>query len=74
MKTEKAISRFLNNLKRRAKRPAKGKDYQCVGGPYDGKFINLTTDRTMTFRVNKVKGYYVCSTWKGRTVQWFPMQ
>ena len=76
MKTdsEKAVGRFLSSLKRRAKRPTTGREYLCEGGPYDGKHIFLTRDQTLTFRVNKAKGYYVCSTCRGKTIQWFPMQ
>ena len=71
---EKAIRRFNTNLKRLAKRPEKGKEYLCIGGHYNGKHLFLTTDKTLTFRVNNTKGYYVCTTYRGNDLNWFPMQ
>lgn len=61
MKTEqeKAIKNFMSGLRRRAKRPEKGHQYKCVGGPFDGKNIQLTIHQTMTFRVRDTKGYYI---------------
>ena len=73
MKTEqdKAIRNFMAGLRRRAKRPEKGHQYECVGGPFDGKTIQLTIHQTMTFRVRDMKGYYIASIDKA---QWHSLQ
>jgi len=73
MKTEqeKAIARFMSGLRRRAKRPAKGHDYECVGGPFDGKTIHLTIYQTMIFRVRDTKGYYTAGR---NTAEWHSLQ
>jgi hypothetical protein len=70
----KKIKNFKSDLRRRAKRPAPSKEYVCHGGPYDGETIQLTTDKTLIFRVKDQKGYYVCSIWNGKRVEWFPIQ
>ena len=73
MKTEheKAISKFMVGLSRRAKRPENGHQYECVGGPFDGKTIQLTIHQTMTFRVRDMKGYYIAGIDKA---QWHSLQ
>jgi len=61
----------MDNLKHE-----KPREFKCYGGPFDGKYISLTSDKTLIFRVKEYKGYYACSTafYTGKRVDWFPLQ
>ena len=71
---KRKIKNFQAGLRRRARRPAISKNYICRGGPFDGQSIRLTTEKTLIFRVQDYKGYYACSTYHGKHVEWFPLQ
>lgn len=34
------------------------KEYECIGGPYDGSILFLETPGTIEFKVGSFKGYY----------------
>ena len=51
--------------------PDDSRECLCMGGPYDDKYIFLTTDRTMPFKVNGYHGYYMTNTHHSNKAKWF---
>jgi len=44
--------------------------YRCIGGPYNDKEINLSTEGTATFQVGPYKGHYVKRLNNDKYVKW----